>query len=408
MERICLLSGSHVASNPRLVKEADTLHSRGYPILVLGVQTVPKVSEMDAEIQSSRSWRFVNIRWGWIQRLRNRGKRARALAAVLKGDDSTDTFNQALSPWHENCLAEIQRFAPKLIIAHSLASLVIASWITEHFHIPYAFDMEDYHPAEQLEESRNQVAFRVLRACLPQAVYISAASPQIAEEASRVFGLRKVVPILNSFPLQDLPATSPRDRRPGGMSLYWFSQTLGFDRGLMDVFRACARLKGDFQLHLRGSVSSANRRHLLRLTRREGIENHVYLHSWCKCAEIFERIAEHDVGLALEMGAPFNREICITNKILHYPLAGLAVVASKTKAQAWVMAQAPEMGFVYEPGDVETLAAGLQRWMDNPVALKKARTAARQAAEEIFCWEKEAPKFLELAQKTLAEKQKTS
>jgi len=93
MERICLISGSHVASNPRLVKEADTLHAGGHPILVLGSQTLPAISRMDTEIQSSRPWKIFNVKWGYSRRLKTRLRRARARAAVLRGDDSIENLS---------------------------------------------------------------------------------------------------------------------------------------------------------------------------------------------------------------------------------------------------------------------------------------------------------------------------
>jgi len=49
--------------------------------------------------------------------------------------------------------------------------------------------------------------------------------------------------------------------------------------------------------------------------------------------DLLSRIAEHDIGFAGEMPHCRSRDLTVTNKILQYLLAGLAVVASGTAGQ---------------------------------------------------------------------------
>jgi glycosyltransferase involved in cell wall biosynthesis len=88
--------------------------------------------------------------------------------------------------------------------------------------------------------------------------------------------------------------------------------------------------------------------------------------------------------------------------MLTYPNAGLAIAATKTRGQEWIMSQYPDMGFLYDSRDVAALRNGLQKWIDHPELIMKAKRAARQAAEERFCWEKESPRFLECVEKVLS------
>jgi glycosyltransferase involved in cell wall biosynthesis len=403
--RIALVGGGHVASTPRLVKEADVLHSQGYEVVALGVETVPSVSVFDNELQRVRPWRLMTVnmeRRGLFSRAWMRWRRSR-LERDLPSC-SLEMLGEVTALGRGALLAEIDRFAPDLVIAHSIAALTVAALARERFGISYAFDMEDYHPGECPGDSSapaNRVAFEVLNRCLKGARYVTAASPGIAEEAERVFNVKGIVPILNSFPLRDLPSGPSRERHPGGLSLYWFSQTLGLDRGIPEAIAACGHLRGEVQLHLRGSVSPAVQRQIQSLIDQAGVSHRCHLHGWCHPDEMIERAAEHDVGLALENKQTWNRDLAISNKILAYPLAGLAVVATRTRGQTWVMDQMPEAGFMYEVGDVKGLAEGLQRWVDDPGALRSARLAARTAAESRFCWEKEAPRFLETVERAL-------
>ena len=54
--RICLVSPSHVASNPRLVKEADALHAAGYEVHVVAGWYYPPLDKYDLEIYERATW----------------------------------------------------------------------------------------------------------------------------------------------------------------------------------------------------------------------------------------------------------------------------------------------------------------------------------------------------------------
>lgn len=400
--RICLLSAGHLASNPRLIKEADALHAAGYRVLALGCQILERVSQMDGELQTLKPWKMNNVPWHWHDRVRTAFLKRFVYPKDFSEIKDPRVVCELVAPWYRKYLRIIKEFRPDLIIAHTVPSLAIAELVRQRDSIPYGFDMEDYHPEELENEARNRMSMVVLKNYLQQARYVTGASPQISREAENVFGLKKIHTILNCFPLEPLKSSRSSERGKK-MSVYWFSQTLGLDRGLDDILVACGRLKGNFEIHLRGSCSPQVRESIMQMASQNGIGDRCFIHSWCKCAEIFEKISEHDVGLALERRSPRNRDLCITNKILHYPLAGLAVVATRTLGQTWVLNECPEMGFLYSHGNIDELVRGLQRWLDHPEELKKAKEASRKYAEDRFCWEKEAPKFLEIVSNCFAQ-----
>ena len=49
-KRICLVSPQHLASNPRLVKEADALHEAGIAVRVIAGDATPGVRPLDETI----------------------------------------------------------------------------------------------------------------------------------------------------------------------------------------------------------------------------------------------------------------------------------------------------------------------------------------------------------------------
>lgn len=404
--RVALVLGGHLSSCPRAIKEADALFARGHEVLVLASQTLPAITEIDGALERRKPWTVRQARlhsWGAARRAWARFQRGRARAALRAGEWSEDVAFAAFAPWAESHLREIARFRPALLVGHTLPGLAVAWAAHRRFGIPWVFDLEDFHPAEReggLEEPENRVAHAALRAALPDAANVIAASPFIAEEAAKAYGRANLPVVLNCFPEEAETAAAPVASER--VSMVWFSQTVGLDRGLLDALDACAQLKGDFDLHLRGSCSAETAVEILDRARRGGFLTRCHLHPWCPPDGMIAALRPHAVGLALETGRPPNREICVTNKILIYPLAGLAVAATRTKGQQWVMGQAPEMGFTYASGDSAELARGLQRWLDNPSALEGARGAARRAAEKVFSWKRESHKLLAVLEGAMA------
>jgi glycosyltransferase involved in cell wall biosynthesis len=406
-KKICLISGGHLSSNPRLIKEADTLHTLGNDVHVLTAQSVPLVVGFDEVFQRQKPWavRHVQVyRWSWLKRFQRKKRKARGGEAILKGDDSLGAFQDYISPWSDLHLKEIEFYRPDFIIAHTLPSLVTAAIAKEKWGIPFGFDLEDYHPGEReggFNEPDNQRARVILRSLLPKASYVSAASPQISAETEREFGQKEISVILNCFPLDRQKEKAIGDRKGDGVSLYWFSQVLGLDRGLQEVIEACSKLKGKFSLHMRGYLDVQVEREIKSLALRLRISDRCHFLPWCSPLELMSRTRDHDIGLAVERQQPLNRNLCITNKILSYPVAGLAVAASKTDGQDWVIQQAPGMGFLYRPGNVDELSSGIQKWIDHPELLHAAKRAAWEAAQEKFCWEKEKDQLISVINRVL-------
>jgi glycosyltransferase involved in cell wall biosynthesis len=177
-------------------------------------------------------------------------------------------------------------------------------------------------------------------------------------------------------------------------SLHWYSQTLGPGRGLDELLSALALLDHPAELHLRGKVSPGYLAHV-----RDRVpaawRDRVFIHDLVPNDQLLSRIAEHDIGLALEARDPPSRDLTVTNKILHYLLAGLPVVASNTAGQSEVAEHAPGAVRLYESGSADSLAGALDELLSSPAARASAREAALDASRRHFCWEVQAPILLQ-------------
>jgi glycosyltransferase involved in cell wall biosynthesis len=211
---------------------------------------------------------------------------------------------------------------------------------------------------------------------------VSAVSGPVADVLSARYATRPTV-VHNCHPWADRSLIDGEvlDRRGPAMSLFWFSQTIGPDRGLEGAIRAASRLPRPAQIHLRGSVSGAVRAALERLARDVGMGHALFFHPPCPPDELLSRAAEHDVGLALELPDSLSRRLSVTNKLFLYLTAGLAVLATDLPGQRSVLSQCPEAGALHAPGDDETLGAQLTTWALAPDRLQAAKRAALAAAE---------------------------
>ena len=134
----------------------------------------------------------------------------------------------------------------------------------------------------------------------------------------------------------------------------------------------------------------------------------MFLHPLVPNEELLSRLAEHDIGFAGEQPYCRSRDLTVTNKILHYLLGGLAVVASDTAGQREVAMQASGAVTLYEPGNPVALAQALRTLIDSPDNLARAKAASLQAAERTFCWERQEPILLQNIQEALRETRATS
>ncbi len=413
--KICFVTPGHISHNPRLVKEAIAAEGAGHAVRIVAGQFFDWAAGFDSEIfKEHPSWEFdpvVKFDVGIL------GKVSRTWSTVRSRFDQhlfslgfRGCAARAFWRYYSEMLEKTCARPADLFVGHNLAALPVAAQAAALFKKPFAFDLEDAHFLEasnRTDRCRVALVEALETVYLPKAAFVTASSPGIADAYEKRYGLKRPVLVLNVFPLSErkkLPAQkSYRDRRDANrVSIYWFSQTIGLDRGLQAIIRALALLNDPpVELHLRGSASDAVKRSLLEAAGNSPVRKHIYFHPQVSPTELLERTAEHDIGLAMEEPDGGNRSICITNKIFYYMITGLAIIASDTPGQIYVMNQAPETGFHYSAGNEQALAGLLGRWVVDSKRLSASKDASLKAAEQRFNWELESIKFLTQAEKVL-------
>ena len=103
--------------------------------------------------------------------------------------------------------------------------------------------------------------------------------------------------------------------------------------------------------------------------------------------------APYGLGLSVEETSIPNRDICLTNKIFTYLLAGLPVLLSATTAQTALAKDLGDAAWVVEL-DKTAIAAKLDHLLGNPQQLKPAHQAAWHLGQHRFNWDVEKQIFL--------------
>lgn len=406
---VCILTPYNPAENPRVVKEAAALLGAGYRVTVVcgsyagwsrqfAADALPHgcaVREVRYGAAAPPADRLVQLGRRFGGRMLVAAGASTAQAAILANSDATPGLRRAA----------LQTDAD-LYVAHYTAALPAAADAARARNALYAFDAEDYHLGEipdAPERARERSIVRAIeRTLLAGCAHLTAASPGIADAYAAEYGLPRPEVVLNVFPRGNAPeaptAHGAAEPRP---SVYWFSQTIGPNRGLECAVQALALARTRPHLHLRGTPAAGCLDSLRQLASAAGVGAHVHVLAPAPPHEMERLAARHDLGLVGETGYTHNRRIALTNKQFSYLLAGVPAVMSDVPAHRAFARDAEGAATLYKTGDAASLAAQLDEMLENPQRLAAMRLRAFQLGQERFNWEVEQGKFLARVQETL-------
>jgi glycosyltransferase involved in cell wall biosynthesis len=407
LTRIVLLSTSQPAANPRLVKEADALCEAGYDVHAYCSFRENWALPLDRQLMEGRRWALEYVgglptqrKWIWSRARHALAQRFTRLA----GFAIPGIRNRALSRTTPELIHAARHDRADVYIGHNLGALPAVVAGARENGGRAVFDLEDayseMHTKGNEESHQALLERRVEDEHIPGCDVLIAASEGIGEVYRQRYQVSPVT-ILNVLPWERREAPAPRERG-GTLRLFWFSQTIGSERGLEDVVAAMARLeRGVAELHLLGNWQKGYRRILFALAREQGLDPDTSIYSYppCQPEEIPKLASSFDVGLAVEAPVSRNREICLTNKLFTYLVAGLAVVATETEEQARFLNSLPPVGLHFPPGEVGILADRLATLSKDPVLHARLSREALKQARERYNWRTERCILLKIIEK---------
>lgn len=404
--RIVIVTPMHLSANPRVVKEADALAMGGFDVHVVFAQRSAGIARMhDAALVHGRLWRATAVcsartrgeygRWLFG---RSRQRLSQIVPARLwRLGHAAEYSSGRVLPMLSHAAAKLRA---DLYIGHYAEGLAAAGIAAQETGGMLGFDAEDFHTGEANSPDELARTDFIQERYLERCRWVTAASAGFSEALTKRYNIPLPVTINNVFPFADRAAMDGlrRDRhRDDILSLYWYSQVIGLDRGIQDLIRAGGQLGGPVEIHLRGRLENEVREVILSLARECGVQEALFFHTPISPQELLSRAAEHDVGLALEPPVTVNRTLAASNKLFMYYLAGIAIAGTSTPGQIRVFKDTPEAAAWYSAGDVAALASILERWRTDRVALVRAKAAALESARSRWNWEKESQILVDYA-----------
>jgi glycosyltransferase involved in cell wall biosynthesis len=370
-------------------------------VTVIGVSFDPHQAELDEQMLKKRFWVYqaaADLRQGSTLRTidRTRSRLRSRLASRLLAANLHDP--NALGYAVNRVLSSAIKQGADLTITH----LEVALWVGTELHkrgFRVGADIEDWYSESTVDPSPPRSRFlRVLEEQIfKRSVHLTTTSMAMADALQAAYGGEKPRVVYNSAPLvQGVNCAS----REGPIRLIWFSQTLGKDRGLQDVFRALSMLQGDWTLELRANAS-AEMRAWVESQVPPALRAQVAIEPTVPPYELPGVVAEHDIGLAPEQPSCLNKALTVSNKMFQYLQSGLLVAASDTPGQREVFNKFPQGGRLYSPGDSVALARILNAWLLDPLQIRRRKPLISHQANERFAYEGQARTLLESVNRSL-------
>jgi hypothetical protein len=392
---ICLITPGHVASTPRLVKCADALSEAGYSVHVVAGAPFPPADRLDAEILSKADWAYtrVDTRTGAGVFARKALRKLSRRLIQYSGLISPGLAARAHHAESRSLVRAAARVPARLYIGHGIPGLYAAATAAGIRGSAYGFDIEDYHDAETEEaiadpverRSRSFLQSRFLPACRT----LTCAAPLIGRKYTEVYHVEPTT-LLNVFPLSQAPANPMPPKaitEENPAIFYWFSQTVGPGRGLEEVINVMGWMRTPAELHLRGFVSPGYAASLQEAARAAGLGRPVRFLEPGSPNEMARLAAGADIGLSVEPGVPFNKDVCLANKDFVYLLAGIPQLFSSTAAQIALAAEVGDGAILAEMGSPARTASSLDAFFSDPARVAAARASAWRLGRGRYNWD---------------------
>ncbi len=400
---ICLITPGHLASAPRVLKEADALVGDGYDVHVISGGHFAPLDSADTQIRAGAPWRSTRVELN-----QSRGRLARKVfrtaARLLLTENPSGGVaiaTRALSGGVRELSAAAVASGADFFLGHGLPGLAAAAAAAQATETAYGFDAEDFHAEETPHAIYNPAERTIIRTLeqklLPGCRHLTAASPLIAAAYQDRYGVHPTS-VRNVFPLALAPAlpvpVSVIDAQHPA-KLYWFSQTIGAGRGLETMLQVISYMKTPAELHLRGFSSDEYRQSLRQRATRLGVESALHWLEPAVPGDMVRLAAGFHLGLSLEEATPRNRDLCLTNKVFTYILAGIPQLLSPTQAQRELAPALRDAALLAPTSDAEGTARMLDIFFADPGRVDRARAASWSLGHKVYNWDTEKSAFLD-------------
>lgn len=395
--KIVIITTGQPAANPRVMKEYEALKEKKYEVKVLYTYSADWAYQMDegkfrtGELNKKD---FILIGGNPYQ-----GKVAYFFSRLIFKISST--LSRRISSFNFKKLSLVRssfylwRFAKKykadLYIAHYLGALPAAIKASKKNNAAIIFDAEDFHRGEEsYYPGQIKDVIELEDKLLPMVNVITGASPRISKFYKALYPQKKIITVNNVFSTRYMQPKKEMEEH--ALKLFWFSQNIGPNRGLETIVDALNQVDENISLTILGNIRY--RDFVENLKTRAKRPERITFREPMAPEEIFALSATFDIGLAAEVPHCLNRDLCLTNKIFTYLLAGNCILASDTAGQSEFMNSNPGIGYIYKNDDPIVLANLIKLLFNDRQLLNICKNNALNLAKTKYNWERESQYFL--------------
>lgn len=299
----------------------------------------------------------------------------------------------------------VARTRPDVLHAHDTDALQVIGPLARRMGVPVVFDAHELWLGRSAR-GRGTLYHRLAQAYygwierrhLPRASAVMVANPPIADVLERTYGLSHVYSVPNypsergAVDRRELRSLPGGDAVPAGARIVLYVGAISPERGIESLVDAMPLVPMAQLVFLGGGgLEPEIRRRVVE----RGIDERTHFLGMVPSAEVVPYAASATVGILSTVPTNLNNQLALPNKIFQYMAASLPVVASDYP-QIRDVVEGSHAGVVYDPRDVEALAAAIRIYTDDPERAARDGANGRRAITEHFHWDASAATLLEI------------
>jgi glycosyltransferase involved in cell wall biosynthesis len=368
--RICLLTQTRIADDPRVRRQGDALVAAGHDVVGVGLSGASSSSPdwPVLEVPGPSRTPHGKVTTGLRTQLARAGARA-ALRVYW-------SFSE-----HRVMLETARRVGADVYHANDWRVLPVAATCAAGTGGSYVYDSHEFAVEENVDQLLWRLVFphyvREIEAYyIHGAAFVSTVGDGIADLLQEVYALRTRPLVVRNVPAyQETPY-----RPPGARMVVLYHGVYNPDRGLEDLVASVADWRDEFALVIRGYGAPAYEARLRDTAAGAGVGDRVVFEPPVPMTDLVPRANEADIGIHTIPVTNRQTRYCLPNKLFEYVMAGLAVCVTNAPEMARIVKEY-ECGVVIHDSSSAGIATAVNALTRDSVA--RFKRASLKAATSL-------------------------
>ncbi|BDB96493.1 hypothetical protein [Candidatus Hydrogenosomobacter endosymbioticus] len=415
MKKVLIISFTHVATSPRVVRQADFFLSNGFKVYVAGFSGKDKVDSR---------WEFINLS-GYLPPYTYKmspylsvsiadlakmvsNKKSRRDLIDMFFDRATEIYKIfALSKraavfayWRRKVYWDIFEVLKDLdidfIACHDYHTVPVAFELAARKNISYTLDSHEYGVMAGKTESfftnilwflfrKNYIHF-LQKEYFPKAALITTVSQGIADLLMDDYKLEKCPTVIRSVPVYSKQEINKVKADKFSILYHGIASPC---RGIEQIIEALSICKSNATLTLRSSWKSGYLEEIRRLVCKFRVEHKIVFEPLVAFQDIVQEASKFDIGIIVVPKISPQQEYRLPNKFFEYIMAGMALCVTDCKEMEEILKKY-NLGKVIKGSTPEEIAKTIDSFDIN--SINEYKENCLKAAQEL-CWENESQKL---------------